>query len=109
MLAQAQNLLKNRKRKDAEAAYRQAIESNPQGAEALADLSLMLLEVNRLREAGELAERSINIDPTNSKGWVVLGAALQYEGKNAAAMDAYRKCAQLGTGEYVIECKRMAR
>jgi Tfp pilus assembly protein PilF len=58
-------------------------------------------------EAATFAARAVEADPSNSEGWIVLGAARQSLGDRKGANDAYRKCAELGRGEYVPECKKM--
>jgi Flp pilus assembly protein TadD len=93
----------------AEAAYRVAIGIQPNGSEALADLAFLLLNRQANGEAEELAARAVAIDPTNSKGWITLGAARQGLGKHAEAMDAYRRCVEVGQGRFVGQCRMMLR
>jgi cytochrome c-type biogenesis protein CcmH/NrfG len=51
----------------------------------------------------------VTVSPDSSEGWIVLGAAKQALGDPHAAREAYRRCAEVGTGVYVEECRRMAR
>jgi hypothetical protein len=91
------------------AAYRRAIELNPEGGEALAELGRLLLGRQRTREAASLAQRATAVDPTNALGWITLGAARQMRGDREGARQAYQTCAKLGTGPYVKECRAMLR
>ncbi len=93
----------------ASAAYRRAIELNPAGSPALAELARLMLARNHTREAAELAERATAVDPTNALAWVTLGAARQARGDRQGAHQAYQNCAKLGKGQYVSECRAMLR
>ena len=93
----------------ATAAYRRAIELNPESSAALAELARLMLARQHAREAAELAERATAVDPTNALGWVTLGAARQMRGDRQGATQAYQSCVKLGRGEYVRECRAMLR
>jgi DNA-binding response OmpR family regulator len=91
------------------AAYRRAIELNPEGSPALAELGRLMLARSHTREAAELAERATAIEPTNGLAWVTLGAARQARGDRQGARQAYQNCVKLGKGRYVSECRAMLR
>lgn len=91
------------------ASYRRAIELNPQGSAALAELARLQLARQHTREAAELAERATAIDPSNALAWVTLGAARQSRGDRQGAHQAYLNCVKLGKGRYVSECRSMLR
>ena len=93
----------------ASAAYRRAIELNPEGSPALAEFARLMLARNHTREAAELAERATAIEPTNALAWVTLGAARQMRGDRQGARHAYQNCVKLGKGRYVSECRAMLR
>ena len=93
----------------AAAAYRRAIELDPEGSPALAELARLMLARNHTREAAELAERATAVDSTNALAWVTLGAARQMRGDRQGARHAYQNCAKLGKGRYVSECRAMLR
>ena len=93
----------------ASAAYRRAIELNPEGSPALAEFARLMLARNHTREAAELAERATAVDPTNGLAWVTLGAARQMRGDRQGARQAYQNCVKLGKGQYVSECRAMLR
>ena len=92
-----------------EAKYREAIEVNPAGGEALGELAWLLLNRGQYQEAKQLAERASTVDPTSSKAWITLGAARQALRDNPGAMEAYRACVETGTGQYVRDCRAMLR
>jgi DNA-binding response OmpR family regulator len=91
------------------AAYRRAIELNPESSPALGELARLTLARQNTREAIELAERATVVDPTNALAWVTLGAARQQRGDREGARQAYRSCVTLGKGQYVLECRAMLR
>jgi hypothetical protein len=91
------------------AAYRRAIELNPEGSAALAELARLMLARNHTRESAELAQRATAVDPSNSLAWITLGAARQMRGDRQGARHAYQNCAKLGKGPYVSECRAMLR
>ncbi|MEO0326589.1 MAG: hypothetical protein AAF447_26820 [Myxococcota bacterium] len=89
------------------AKLREAVAVNPNGAVANAELGFELLNRGRYREAAEFAERATMLEPTSSMAWITLGAARQALRDRDGANEAYRQCVELGTGEYVRECRRM--
>ncbi|MGB5811932.1 MAG: DUF4388 domain-containing protein [Polyangiales bacterium] len=91
----------------ATAAYRRAIELDPQASDPLAELARLQLGREHAREAAELAERATAIDSSNALAWVVLGASRQMRGDMQGARQAYRNCVKLGRGRYVRECRAM--
>ena len=81
-------------------------------SEALASLSFVLLNRGRgndMEQAGQYAQRATTIDPTNSLGWLVLGAARDAQRDRAGAREAYQACSDQGQGAYVRECRAMLR
>ena len=95
--------------KGAIAAYEEALAANPNSSEVLGKLAFHHLNRGNNAEAAELANRAITADSTNAEGWIVLGAARHALRDREGAREAYRKCAELGTGAYVQECRRMLR
>jgi len=91
------------------AAYRRAIEIQPNSSPALAELARLMLARSHTREASELAERATAVDPANALAWVTLGAARQMRGDRQGARQAYQNCVKLGEGQYVSECRAMLR
>jgi hypothetical protein len=98
-------------RKKKIALLREALQHNPNGDDALAQLSIQLMEAKSTREeALALANRAVSINPQNAVGWMAVGYVNQLNKNMAAAKSAYKKCAT-GTGPkaYKIECRRLAR
>jgi len=91
------------------AAYRRAIEIQPNSSPALAELARLMLARSHTREASELAERATAVDPSNALAWITLGAARQMRGDRQGARQAYQNCVKLGEGQYVSECRAMLR
>ena len=89
------------------AAFEQAIAANPAGAEALAELGFLYLNRGDNRRALEFGERAVSADPTNSQGWITVGAAKQGLHDTAGAHEAYRNCTERGQGRYVRDCRQM--
>lgn len=93
-------------------AYERAIAINPNGSEALAQLSFLLLNRGRssdMEQAAQYAQRASTIDPTSSLAWLVLGAARDAQRDRAGAREAYQACVDRGEGQYVRECRAMLR
>jgi serine/threonine-protein kinase len=66
--------------RSAEAAFRQALEMNPDLPSALADLSTFLTDAGQTDEAYELASRLVDVNPSNALGYFARGYALRYAG-----------------------------
>lgn len=71
--------------------------------------AMALLQRSRAEAAAFQATQAISRDATDSRGWIVLGAARQSLGQREAAFEAYGACVERGQGEFVKECKRMMR
>lgn len=89
--------------------YEQAIQLDPNASALLSHVALAYLNAGRNKDALDRAERAVRADATNSEGWIVLGAARDGLNDRKGAREAYRQCSEVGTGAYVIECKRMLR
>nr|MDQ3034826.1 hypothetical protein [Myxococcota bacterium] len=92
--------------------WERAIALNPNGSEALAQLSFALLNRGRssdMAQAAQHAERASTIDPTSSLAWLVLGAARDAQRDRTGAREAYQSCVDSGEGAYVRECRAMLR
>lgn len=88
---------------------REAIAAYPEKAEAMARLSVMLMERPRERaEALELATRAAAIDDNNAMAWLAVGYIHQMTGNDQASRAAYVKCAQAdGPKRFVRDCKSL--
>ena len=101
--------LEDSKPKQALSLYEQAAALVPTNSAVLGRLAFGYLNRGRMADAADYAARAVAQDPTNSEGWIVLGAAKHELGDRKAAKEAYRKCVELGRGSYVEECRRMVR
>ncbi|MEY4581337.1 MAG: hypothetical protein RL701_6040 [Pseudomonadota bacterium] len=108
-LAKAEQLKQQGKEKQAMALYEHAVAQTPNDSVLLSRLAFMHLNRGHNTEAVTFAARATQADPSNSEGWIVLGAARDALGDRKAAKEAYRSCADQGRGSYVTECKRMLR
>jgi CheY-like chemotaxis protein len=81
----------------------------PADSGVMSGLAYAALNHGRNRDAAAYAQRAVEVDPSNSEGWIVLGAARSQLGDPRGAREAYRKCVDLGRGNYVVECRRMLR
>jgi len=109
IVAQARALEKAGKNRQAIALYEQAAALDPNAAAILSHLAFSYLNRGDNKPASDYAARAVAVDPTSSEGWIVLGAARATLGDGPGARDAYKKCVEFGKGEYVAECKRVAR
>jgi Flp pilus assembly protein TadD len=109
LLAQAKTLEQQGKPKKAVELYERAAALDPNSAPVLSRLAFGYLNRGDNQQAADYAARAVAVDPTSSEGWIVLGAARDALGDAKGARDAYRKCVELGTGEYLQECRRVAR
>jgi CheY-like chemotaxis protein/tetratricopeptide (TPR) repeat protein len=89
LLAEAQQLLKKRKKSNARKLLIKAVEANPQGWEALQELALLHMEAGQMKKAHGLAENAIAVNPQAPYAQLVAGACLQEKGNKAAARKAY--------------------
>lgn len=96
-------------RRSAEKVFEEALAINPNGADALGGLAMLLLNRGKNQDAAQRALQAVTIDPSNSEAWIVLGAARGALGDKPGSREAYQTCAQKGKGKYVKECKRMLR
>ena len=108
-MEQARALEAQGKTTDALALYEQAVATMPNDSTVLGRLAFGYLNRGRNAEAADYAARAVAVDPRNSEGWIVLGAAQHELGDRKAAREAYRNCVEQGVGEYVAECRRMVR
>ncbi len=89
--------------------YQEALRLNPNDTEILGKLAYFYLNKGMNREAKRFAERTVNIDPKSSTGWIVLGAAFDAMNDHEAAVEAYKKCAEQAVGKYLTECRNLLR
>jgi len=76
---------------DAEAAYRKAIELDPNKASALFNLGLLLQQRGELRDAEDLYQRALKADPNHAWASYQLGAIQEARGQKSKAIDSYAR------------------
>jgi predicted Zn-dependent protease len=109
MLQAAHALYERGRRKEALAAYEQVLALDPQAPAALSRIAYLHLDSGDDALAQQYAARAVELDPTSSEGWIVLGAAREALRDRAGARDAYQRCAATGVGPFAAECRRLAR
>lgn len=109
LLNEANTLSRRGKRADVVAAYERAIAANPNADAALSKLAFYYLNAGKNDDAQRYALRAVTANPKSSEGWIVLGAAREALRDREGAREAYRNCAERSEGEFVVECKRLAR
>jgi Flp pilus assembly protein TadD len=80
---------------EAEAAYRQVLQREPNSAAALHGLGVIGLQTGRLAEAVDLIGRAVAISPSTASYHLNLGVALQKQNRLDEAIAAYRKALSL--------------
>jgi tetratricopeptide (TPR) repeat protein len=109
LIAQGRELERTGKRAEALALYEKALVAAPNDPVLLARMAFNHLNRGDNQRAADFAQRAAAVDPQSSEAWIVLGAALDGLGNRPGARDAYKRCVELGKGEYVEECRRMVR
>jgi Flp pilus assembly protein TadD len=98
-----------RRYEEAEAAYRKAIEVDPQYAYAWVRLGdLLRKQLARLAEAEAAYRTAIEIDPRHAVAWIRLGIVLHDRGRLADAEATYRKAIELDP-QYAFAWNRLGR
>jgi tetratricopeptide (TPR) repeat protein len=74
---------------EAEAAYRKAIELDPDKTTALFNLGLLLQQRGELREALELYRRAVKVEPRHAWAHYQIGTLYETWGQDSRAIDSY--------------------
>jgi len=109
LIAEGRALEQEGKRVQAMAFYERALSITPNDSGLLSRMAFNLLNRGDNQSAEDFAARAAAVDPMSSEAWIVLGAARDGLGNRAGARDAYKRCVEVGKGEYVEECRRMVR
>jgi hypothetical protein len=109
LLAVAHSFVRRGNNQTALDAFEHALRVRPDAPSALSGKALTYLNLEDTQSAKLYASRAVAADPTNSEGWIVLGAAEEQLGSRDAAREAYRHCAEQGVGSYVVECRQLVR
>jgi tetratricopeptide (TPR) repeat protein len=74
--------------------YKQAIQMNPNMAEAYSLMGSALAEAGKYKEAEEALRKAVALKPNFSEGYYHLGIFLKSQGRQSEAEDAFRKAQQ---------------
>jgi DNA-binding response OmpR family regulator len=80
---------------------------DPAGGSLIAQASRALAE-GETPKALALAHQAVLANPSDADAWLILGAACQAAGNQAAARDAYRSCVSSARTANVSECRLLA-
>jgi len=89
--------------------FERVLKLKPNDAEIVGKLAYFYLNKGKNLEAEKFARRTLEIDPKDSRGWIVLGASRHAQRDLKGAKEAYRQCAEQAVGKYLRECKYLAR
>jgi tetratricopeptide (TPR) repeat protein len=76
---------------EAEAAFRRAVEANPQSAVAHSKLGVALVHLRRLDEAEKAFARAVAVSPGYAPAWSNLGNIYRETGRTEEALQAYER------------------
>ncbi|MET0343538.1 MAG: tetratricopeptide repeat protein [Polyangiales bacterium] len=88
--------------RQADGAYRRAIEVDPELAEAHNNLGLLLRDADRLEEAVIELREAVRLDPKLASGQANLALALEEAGQGDAALAAYRAAVKLAPKDAML-------
>jgi tetratricopeptide (TPR) repeat protein len=86
-----------------------AAEPDPNAAANAKATAQRALDRGRLDEAVEAGEKSVSLDPADSRAWLILGAAYQEKGDQKNARRCYKSCVSEGKRGDKSECLAMLR
>ena len=89
---------------EAEAAYRKAIDLDPNFATAHLNLGNLLQKQGRNTDAEEAFRAALALRPDYGKAWNGLGQVLQHQGRLQDALGAFRNAAQCEPASAVVHC-----
>jgi CheY-like chemotaxis protein/tetratricopeptide (TPR) repeat protein len=108
LTAKAIKLYKKGKYKDSVTQYEKALAVSPGSKAALVGYTKALLEVNRIRDALEAAEKAARIDRNNAEVFLLLGNARQELGMSSPSIKAYERYLKLDpNGRFASEVKQV--
>ncbi len=108
LTSKAIKLYKKGKYKDAVVQYEKALAVSPGSKAALLGYTKALLEVNRVRDALEAAEKAARIDRNNAEVFLLLGNARQELGMSKNSIVAYERYLKLApSGRFANEVRQV--
>ncbi len=99
MLARAKAAAEGRRWAEAEAAYRQAIAASPESAFLYRELAMVERQSGQLTEALEHFRRAVQLDAADAKSLASVGAILEQQGDDMAALAAYERARAIDPAE----------
>lgn len=107
LIAEAQELIKSRKKRQAIKKYKEAVEINPDGIEALVALIDYYKERPSVPGVLEWGKRAVTLAPDDSKALFAYGVALYTAGKKTEAREIFTRCVNLKSNSSVRKCNEM--
>jgi Tfp pilus assembly protein PilF len=71
------------------------VEANPRGVPALVALANVYFEMDRNKQAVDMAKRALALNPRNARAHLTLGTIYQTMGKNGPAKQSYQQYLKL--------------
>ncbi len=99
MLARAKSAADARRWDEARAAYEQAIAASPESAFLYRELALVEQQSGQSNEALEHFRRAVQLDATDAKSLESIGAILEQQGDDLAALAAYERARAIEPNE----------
>ena len=99
MLARAKSASEARRWDEAKAAYQQAIAASPESAFLYRELALVEQQSGQATEALEHFRHAVQLDPTDAKSLASIGAILEQQGDDLAALSAYERARAIDANE----------
>jgi len=77
-----------------------SVRLNRRSLTALINLSHLYLKMNRFNDAAELFEEAASLDKDDPSVWFHLGLCYEQSNRNQEALQAYKRCNELGASEW---------
>ncbi len=74
--------------------YRQAIQMDPNSAEAYSLMGSALAQAGRYKDAEEALRKAVSLKPNYAEGYYYLGTFLKSQNRDSEAQEAFRKAKQ---------------
>jgi tetratricopeptide (TPR) repeat protein len=87
---------------NAEKLLLKAVRLNRRNANALINLSHLYLKMKRFDDAAELFQEAASLDKDDPSLWFHLGLCYEQSNRNPEALQAYKRCNELGASEWPV-------
>jgi Flp pilus assembly protein TadD len=81
---------------DAAVYLEEALEQHPDHAGVMTNLARVLIELDDVERASDLADRAIELDPAHADAYMIRGRVLHLRGEAEEATAAYMQCIEVG-------------